>query len=73
MTTLRTMSDQATGRMPDVLRKALNSLPARGQELWLEHLHGGTSADYLADWLKRAGVPVSATTIKKYRREVTND
>lgn len=36
----------------------------------MDHLRGGTSANYLADWLKRAGCPVGATTIKDYRKKV---
>ncbi|MFG1602825.1 hypothetical protein [Actinoplanes sp. NPDC049265] len=34
---------------------------------WL-HLLGRTSAEYLAGWLHRAGTPVSASTIRTYRR-----
>jgi hypothetical protein len=32
------------------------------------HLLADTSAEYLADWLRRSGTPVSASTIRTYRR-----
>lgn len=60
------MSD-LTG-MPPVLGEALGKLSRERREAFLPHLHGGTSAEFLSDWLGRAGVPVSATTIKRYRR-----
>ena len=56
--------------LPPALNDALAGLGGVRREAFLSHLHGGTSADYLADWLKRAGVPVSATTIKVYRRSI---
>lgn len=56
--------------MPPVLRNALSAIGKQASERFLEHLKGGTSANYLADWLKRAGHPVSATTLKAYRKEI---
>lgn len=58
------------GEAPPVLREALESLPEQGRSAFLEHLRGGTSANYLSDWLKRWGKPVSATTLKTYRRSI---
>lgn len=52
---------------PPVLAEALRVQHPERQEAFIAHLEGGTSADYLADWLKRAGTPVSATTIKTWR------
>ena len=57
-------------KMPPTLEAALNSMDAGKRGLFLIHLKGGTSADYLADWLSRNGTPVSATTIRGYRRNV---
>jgi hypothetical protein len=36
----------------------------------VEHLLGGTSADWLAEALTEHGAPVGATTIKAYRRRI---
>lgn len=36
----------------------------------MEHLEGGTSADYLSDWMKRTGFTISATTLKVERRKL---
>lgn len=33
-----------------------------------EHMNGGTSADWLARTLTRAGHPIGATTLKAYRQ-----
>lgn len=52
----------------NALDKAISQMDAAKRAAFLEHLDGGTSADYLADWLKRNGTPVSATTIKVLRR-----
>lgn len=59
------------GNPPPVLREALGRHDAERRAAFIEHLTGGTSADYLADWLRRAGTPVGATTIKHYRRSLT--
>jgi hypothetical protein len=52
---------------------ALASVGGRAREAFLAHLRGGTSAVWLSDWLSRAGHPVSATTIKDYRKKVRDD
>lgn len=56
------------GRPPARVKECLSALSPRAREAFLEHLVGGTSAEWLAGWLKRAGHPVSATTLKVYRR-----
>lgn len=56
--------------MPPVLSKALSKVGPEASEAFIEHLRGGTSANYLSDWLRRAGHPVSATTLKDYRKEI---
>lgn len=58
------------GTVPPVLREALSRHDAERRKALIEHLLGGTSADYLAGWLKRAGTPVGPTTIKAYRRSL---
>ena len=40
---------------------------------FLPHLLGTTSAEYLADWLRRHGTPVSASSIRTYRRGLHRD
>lgn len=57
--------------MSPTLEAALRSMEPEKQEAFLTHLHGGTSADYLEDWLKRNNTPVSATTLKRHRRRMT--
>lgn len=52
------------------LLAAMDMMDAETRAAFRKHLEGGTSADYLADWLKRFGHPVSATTIRTYRRAV---
>jgi hypothetical protein len=49
---------------------ALEAVGPDARDAFLTHLRGGTSATWLADWLKRAGHPVGATTIKDYRKKV---
>lgn len=51
---------------------ALASVGQEAREAFLDHLQGGTSANWLSDWLSRAGHPVGATTIKDYRKKVCN-
>ena len=58
------------GAVPPVLSEALSKLHPERREALVEHLLGGTSADYLSDWLGRAGTPVGPTTLKKYRRSI---
>jgi len=53
--------------MPPSLAKALAHIGDEAAEVFLEHLRGRTSANYLSDWLERAGAPVSATTLKEAR------
>ena len=57
-----------TTNYPPKLQSALSALSPQRRAAFLDHLVGGTSADYLSDWLKRAGQPVGATTIKQARR-----
>lgn len=56
--------------MPPSLREALNAIGEPGATRFLEHLKGRTSANYLSDWLRRAGHPVSATVLKDFRRSI---
>lgn len=49
---------------------ALAALGPDFREPVLEHIRGGTSAEWLADWFKRAGFPVGASSIKRYRKKV---
>lgn len=56
--------------MPPSLREALDAIGEPGASAFLEHLKGRTSANYLSDWLKRAGHPVSSTVLKDYRRAI---
>lgn len=58
------------GDVPPVLAKALSQHGKERRAAFITHLLGGTGAQYLADWLKRAGTPVGATTIKDYRRTI---
>lgn len=58
------------GDVPPVLAEAFEALGEERQQALLPHLLGGTGADYLSDWLKRAGQPVGATTIKQYRQRL---
>lgn len=51
------------------LKAALEAVGTEAREGFLTHLEGGTSANYLSDWLTRAGHPIGATTIKDYRRQ----
>lgn len=56
--------------MPPVIAKALAHIGNEATGVFMQHLRGGTSANYLSDWLSRAGAPVSATTLKEYRRSL---
>ena len=58
------------GKVPPVLQKALAQHSPERQQAFADHLLGGTSANYLADWLSRAGTPVGKTTIKDYRKAI---
>ena len=50
------------------LRDAFDAMTTQKQAVFLPHLLGETSAEYLAGWLARHGTPVSASTIRTYRR-----
>jgi hypothetical protein len=50
------------------LQQAYEELPADYRQPFRNHLLGGTSADWLSHWLGLASMPVSATTIRTYRR-----
>jgi hypothetical protein len=50
------------------LTAAVDTMDDPTREAFQSHLLGDTSAEYLADWLTRAGTPVSASTIRTYRR-----
>lgn len=50
------------------LQQAIEQMPEACVEPFTNHLLGGTSADWLSYWLGLAGHPVSATTIRTYRR-----
>lgn len=52
---------------------ALSELGGDARDAFLAHLRGGTSAAWLSGWLTRAGQPVSATTIKEFRKRVRDD
>lgn len=52
----------------DRLLEVVHTLPDEAREVLLLHVEHGTPASWLADWLARWGSPVSATTIKEYRR-----
>lgn len=58
------------GTPPPVLRSAYEALTPERRAALLPHLIGKTGTDYLSDWLRRAGVPVGATTVKSYRRSL---
>lgn len=67
------MSLPAPGLVPPVLAKALAKQDPERRQALTAHLLGGTSADYLSGWFRRAGAPVGATTIKKYRRSLDSE
>lgn len=50
------------------LQQAIEKMPAACVAPFTNHLLGGTSADWLSDWLDSAGTPVSASSIRTYRR-----
>lgn len=49
------------------IEAAFAGIGRQATEAFLEHLDGGTAATWLADWLKRAGHPVSLTVLKDFR------
>lgn len=50
------------------LSAAYTAMDPATRDAFRPHLLGTTSAEYLAGWLIRAGTPVSASTIRTYRR-----
>ncbi len=50
------------------LRDAWSAMEDEARVRFAEHLLGGTSADWLSSLLNEHGLPVSATTIRNYRR-----
>ena len=52
------------------LRDAFDAMTTETRAAFLPHLLGETSAEYLAGWLARHGTPVSASTIRTYRRSL---
>lgn len=60
---------QPTGKLLDILTD-LEASFGEALEPLLDHLQGGTSAEWLAETLTEAGAPIGATTIKAYRRKL---
>ena len=58
------------GNVPAKLRSALEAHDAETQDLFLRHLLGGTSSEFLAESFSAVGYPVGSTTIKRYRRHL---
>lgn len=52
------------------LKEAWEALPWPWRPAVREHLLGGTSAEFLSAWFERFGHPVSASTIRTYRRSL---
>lgn len=52
------------------LRAAWDAMTDTTRAAFRLHLFGETSAEYLAGWLRRYGTPVSASTIRTYRRSL---
>jgi hypothetical protein len=46
------------------------ALGPRAREALRKHLLGGTSADWIASTLRESGYPISASTIRTYRRSL---
>lgn len=61
-----TLPIEPEGRLAEVL----GELNSKRREAFVGHLLGGTSADWLARTMKQGGVPIGATTIKRYRAAV---
>jgi hypothetical protein len=52
------------------IRDAWAGMDKAKRDAFRPHLLGSTSAEYLADWLARNGTPVSASSIRTYRRSL---
>ncbi|MFD6636798.1 hypothetical protein ACFWDN_13385 [Micromonospora chalcea] len=50
------------------LEVAIAGMTDAFRRAFVRHLEGETSAEYLSDWLERYGTPVSASSIRAYRR-----
>lgn len=61
------------GKVPSALNRAQLSATEEERTALAERLLGTVSADLLAQALTRAGFPVSATTIRNYRRSLRKD
>lgn len=57
------------GRMAEVLEEIQRQRPTAYDPV-VEHLLGGTSAEWLAKTLSQNGHRIGATTIKSYRRDI---
>lgn len=66
------MSEELTlpGIPGPALSSVWNQLTAEERAALHAHLLGGTSAEWLSSTLSRFGFPVSATTIRTYRRSI---
>lgn len=62
------MNTDLPGNPGPRLRAAVDAMSEPTRRAFLAHLIGATSAEYLADWLTRAGTPISASTLRTYRR-----
>lgn len=58
------------GTPPPSLSRFYGELSPASQAALRAHLLGGTSADWLATTLRDEGFPISATTIRTYRRSL---
>lgn len=59
----------AQGRMAQVLNE-IGQRDSKAHDALVEHLLGGTSAEWLAKTLTSNGHRIGATTIKSYRRDI---
>lgn len=55
--------------MSDLLIEALAKMDEETRTAFLAHLDGGSSANWLSDWLERFGSPISPTTLKACRKQ----
>jgi hypothetical protein len=67
------MSANLPGAPGRRLRAAWDAMTDPVRVAFAAHLLGDTSAEYLAGWLTRAGTPVSASSIRTYRRSLRQD